>query len=196
MTNQITQKFIDLLGPITDEKAHFSTFQQSAGLGGYDIHQISKVQTELVEQIVKDHFKVKEVLWMELPSGIDKNGKPIVAKTIKLDDKENPTYEGKTIYVYQIMFTPRMYDPTSFIKEPVKDGCTFGPLFYSPETFEPYRSITLTFNPTFPQDIESKEDQDQIMKQQLRDKLEKVLKNPDSYMPEGYRGCLLRYAVV
>jgi hypothetical protein len=94
------------------------------------------------------------------------------------------------------MFTPRMYDPTSFIKEPVKDGCTFGPLLYSPETFEPYRSITLTFNPTFPQDIDSKEDQDKIMKQQLRDKLEKVLKNPDNYMPEGYRGCLLRYAVV
>ena len=89
-----------------------------------------------------------------------------------------------------------MYDPTSFIKTPAKDGCTFGPLIYNPENFEPSRTITLTFNPTFPQDINSKEDQTETMKQQLRDKLEKVLQNPDEYMPEAFRGCLVRMAVV
>lgn len=196
MTNQITQKFIDILGPITDSKTHFSVFQSPATPGGHDIHQMSKVQKELVEELLKNHFKFKEVDWMELPSGLDKNRNPIVAKTIKLDDNENPTYEDKIAYVYQVLFTPKMYDPATFAQSPVKDGCTFGPLIYNPENFEPYRSVTLTFNPTFPQDIDSKEDQTEVMKQQLRDKLEKVLSNPDEYMPEGYRGCLVRMAVV
>ena len=111
----------------------------------------------------------------------------------KLDDEENPTYEGKTAYVYQILFSSKMYDPKT-VHSPVKDGCTFGPLIYNPENFEPSRSITLTFNPTFPQDIDSKEDQDEVMKQSLRDKLEKVLTNPEDYMPEAFRGCMLRFA--
>lgn len=196
MTNQITQKFIDLLGPITDDKAHFSTFSHSTVAGGHNVTEMSKVQKELTEQILKDHFKLKEINWMELPSGLDKNQKPIVAQTIKLSDEESTKYEGKTAYVYQIIFTPKMYDPTSFIKTPAKDGCTFGPLIYNPENFEPSRTITLTFNPTFPQDINSKEDQTETMKQQLRDKLEKVLQNPDEYMPEAFRGCLVRMAVV
>ena len=196
MTNQITQKFIDLLGPILDDRAHFSTFSNTAVGGGHTIVEMSKIQKELVEELLKNHFKFKQVDWMELPTGLDKNGNPIVAKTIKLDDKENPTYEDKTAYVHQILFTPKMYDPTSFIKTPAKDGCTFGPLIYNPENFEPSRTITLTFNPTFPQDINSKEDQTETMKQQLRDKLEKVLQNPDEYMPEAFRGCLVRMAVV
>ena len=195
MTNQITQKFIDLLGPITDDKAHFSTFPHSAVAGGHNVTEMSKVQKELTEQILKDHFKLKEINWMELPSGLDKNQKPIVAQTHKLVDNDI-LYDGKTAYVYMIIFSPKMYDPTSFIKTPAKDGCTFGPLIYNPENFEPSRTITLTFNPTFPQDIDSKEDQTETMKQQLRDKLEKVLQNPDEYMPEAFRGCLVRMAVV
>jgi hypothetical protein len=86
-----------------------------------------------------------------------------------------------------------MYDPKA-IHSPVKDGCTFGPLLYNPETFEPSRSITITFSPTYPQDIDSKEDQDEVMKQSLRDKLEQVLTNPEEYMPEGFRACMLRFA--
>lgn len=196
MTNQITQKFIDLLGPITDDRAHFPTFSNTAVAGGHNVTEMTKVQRELTEQILEDHFKLKEINWMELPSGLDKNQKPIVAKTFKLTDSEYETYEGKTGYVYMIFFTPKMYDPATFAKSPVKDGCTFGPLVYNPETFEPSRSITITFNPIFSQDIDSKEDQTETMKQQLRDKLEKVLENPDEYMPEAFRGCLVRMAVV
>ena len=196
MTNQITQKFIDLLGPISDDRAHFSAFSNTAVGGGHTIVEMSKVQKELAEQLLKDHFKFKEVDWIDFPTTTTKIGKPIAALVHKLSDEESTKYEGKTAYVYQIIFTPKMYDPTSFIKTPAKDGCTFGPLIYNPENFEPSRTITLTFNPTFPQDINSKEDQTETMKQQLRDKLEKVLQNPDEYMPEAFRGCLVRMAVV
>ena len=34
------------------------------------------------------------------------------------------------------------------------------------------------------------------MKQTFRDQLEKVLANPDEYRPNGFIGCLIRYAVV
>ena len=194
MTNQITQKFIDLLGPITDDRLHFSTFSTDAAAGGHFIAEMSKVQRELTEQILKEHFKLKEINWMQLPSGLDKDGKTIVAQTHKLADNDI-LYDGKTAYVYMILFSPKMYDP-AVIYKPVKDGCTFGPLVYNPENFEPSRTITLTFNPTFPQDIDSKEDQDEMMKQSLRSKLEKVLSDPESYMPEANRVALIRMAVV
>ena len=130
---------------------------------------------------------------MEIPSGLTEDGEQaIVAQTHKLLDTDI-LYEGKTAYVYQILFTPKMYDPKT-IHQPVKDGCTFGPLLYNPETFEPSRSITITFSPTFPQDIDSKEDQEQVMKQFLHDKLDKVLTNPEEYIPEAFRGCMLRFA--
>ena len=193
MTNQITQKFIDLLGPITDDRLHFATFSTPSIAGGHNVVEMSKVQRELTEQLLKDHFKLQEINWMALPSGIDKNGKPIVAQTHKLLDTDI-LYEGKTAYIYMILFSPKMYDLKS-MHEPVKDGCTFGPLVYNPENFEPSRTITLTFNPAFPQDIDSKENQDEIMRQSLRDKLEKVLSNPEAYMPEASRVAFIRMAV-
>jgi hypothetical protein len=194
MENQITKRVMDIVGPVTDERLAFGGLNMGAAAGGYDVTALTDEQKLQVEQLVIDHFKVKKVLWMEIPSGMTEDGKEaIVAKTIKLDDVENPTYEGKTAYVYQILFTPQMYDPKT-IHSPVKDGCTFGPLVYNPENFEPSRSITLTFNPTFPQDIDGKKDQDEVMKQSLRDKLEKVLTSPEEYMPEAFRACMLRFA--
>lgn len=195
MNNQITQKFMDLLGPITDDRSHFSTFSTTSIAGGHHVVEMSKVQKELTEGILKSHFEFKEVNWMQLPSGLDKNGKPIVAQTYKLTDDKVTDYIGKTAYVYMVWFSPKMYNPQA-ITTPVKDGCTFGPVVYNPETFEPSRTITLTFSPEFPQDVDSTEDQTEVMKQQLRDKLEKILANPDEYMPEATRACMVRMAVV
>lgn len=194
MENQITKRVMDIVGPVTDGKLAFGGLNIGAAAGGYDVTALTDKQKVQVEQLVVDHYKVKKVLWMEIPSGLTEDGEQaIVAQTHKLVDSDYETYEGKTAYMYQILFTPQMYDPKT-IHSPVKDGCTFGPLVYNPENFEPSRSITLTFNPTFPQDIDSKEDQDEVMKQSLRDKLEKVLTSPEEYMPEAFRGCMLRFA--
>lgn len=194
MENQITKRVMDIVGPVTDERHAFGKYKQEPSLNGYNVVALTDEQRQQVEQLVIDHYKVKKVLWMEIPAGMTEDGaQAIVAKTHKLVDSDYETYEGKTAYVYQILFSPKMYDPKT-IHSPVKDGCAFGPLVYNPENFEPSRSITLTFNPTFPQDIDSKEDQDKVMKQHLRDKLEKVLANPEDYMPEGFRACLLRFA--
>lgn len=193
MENQITKRVMDIVGPVTDERYAFGLLNMGASAGGYYVTALTDDQRQQIEQLVIDHYKVKKVLWMEIPSGMTEDGEQaVVAKTHKLLDTDI-LYEGKTAYMYQILFTPKMYDPKT-IHQPVKDGCTFGPLVYNPENFEPSRSITLTFSPTFPQDIDSTEDQEQVMKQFLHDKLDKVLENPNEYMPEAFRGCMLRFA--
>jgi hypothetical protein len=88
-----------------------------------------------------------------------------------------------------------MYDPMEIYK-PVKDGCVFGPILYNPETFEPTQSITLTWSPEFPQDINAPQRTYEDDKQMIRDMLEKVLDNPEDYRPNGFIGCLLRYTAV
>jgi len=194
MTNQIAQKFIDLLGPITDSRTHFATFSDTTMGGGHYVTEMSKVQRELAEQILKDHFRFKQVKWIKA-SGGSYDGKAITVSTRKLADNDFTTYEGKTAYVYQIMFSSKMYDPNPHIKHPVKDGCTFGPLVYNPENFEPSRTISITYNPTYALDFPFN-NSEEGMKQTLRDQLEKVLANPEDYMPEGLRVCMVRMAVV
>ena len=132
---------------------------------------------------------------MDLPSGLTEDKTtPIVAKTIKISDSENPTYKHKVGYVYTISFTLKRYEPGE-LYQPVKDGCVFAPTVYNPETFEPTQSITLTWSPEFAQDFPTNNNEE-IMKQSLRERLEKVLDNPEEYRPNGFIGCLLRYAVV
>lgn len=192
MENQITQKFIDLLGPITDDKLHFATFSTPSIAGGHNVVEMSKVQRELTEQLLKDHLKVKKVLWMDLPTGLTEDSKKtIVARTIKLGDEEPSEYEGKTAYVYQIIFTPKMYDPKT-IHDAVKDGCTITPMFYNPLTFTPYKKVIIEYSPEYTEEILTAAD----MKQHLRDKLEQILANPNDYTPEGMRGVMVRMAVV
>lgn len=193
MENQITKRMMDIVGPVTDGKLAFGKYDQGSSPGDYDVTGLTDEQRQQVEQLVIDHYKVKKVLWMEIPAGLTEDGeKAIVAKTHKLVDIDYETYEGKTAYVYQILFSPKMYDPKT-IHNAVKDGCTMTPLTYNPETFTPYRKIVLTWSPEQAQDFPVN-NSEEAMKQTLRDQLEKVLANPEEYMPEGFRACMLRFA--
>ena len=138
MTDQIAQKFIDLLGPIKDDRLHFATYGTTAVAGGHNVTEMSKVQRELAEQILKQHLGFDEVKWMQEPGGpYGKGGKSVIAQTMKLtDDIDSRTYIGRTAYVYQIIFTPKIYDPKT-IHNTVKDGCAITPLFCNPETLTP-----------------------------------------------------------
>lgn len=189
MENQITKRMMDIVGPITDNKLHFGKYKQEPNPGGYNVTALTEDQRQQVEQLVIDHFKVKKVLWMELPGEMAEDGEQaVVAQTHKLVDNDI-LYEGKTAYVYQIMFSPKMYDPKT-IHEPVKDGCILTPLVYNPTTFTPKRKIVIEYSPEYTNEILTDED----MKQHLRGKLEKVLANPGEYQAEGFRACLLRFA--
>lgn len=189
MENQITKKFMDVLGPIGGSRLAFGTVEAASVAGGYDITQLTNEQKVQIEELVKEHYLVKEVEWIDYVGGASKKGEAVVTTTHKLVDSDYETYEGKTAYVYQILFSPKMYDPKT-LHDAVKDGCTFGPLVYNPETFIPKRKIIIEFSPEYTQEILTEEN----MKQSLHDKLEKVLTNPEDYMPQGFRACMLRFA--
>jgi len=192
MENQITKKFIDLLGPITDGRLTFGNYHHE-GIHGMDIvTELTEQQKQQAEQLIKDHFKFKEVKWIDHVGGAGEPGKAVIVTTTKLGVTNIP-YEGKTGYIYQIIFTPLVYDPNT-VHTAVKDGCTITPTLYNPETFTPHRKIVLTWSPEQAQDF-SVNNSEEIMKQTLRDQLEKVLANPEDYMPEAIRGVMIRFAV-
>jgi hypothetical protein len=187
MKSNLTEKLLSICG--SADKTY----------GYNDIGSITKLTEEQRIQIEAElikHFEFDKIVWMQLPADLTEDKtKPIVAQSIKISDSDNPTYKHKVGYVYTIFFTPKMYEPGE-IYRPVKDGCVFSPIVYNPETFEPRQSITVSWSPDFPQDIDAPPRTYEDDKQMIRDLLEKVLANPEEYKPAGYIGCGVRFAAV
>ena len=163
---------------------------------GFSINNSTEEQRTQVEVELIKHFEFDKIVWMELPSGLTEDGeKAISVKSIKISDSDNPIYKHKVGYVYNVSFTPKMYEPGEMYK-PVKDGCVFSPTVYNPETFEPKQSITLTWSPEFLQDLDAPVRTYEDDKQMIRDMLEKVLDNPEEYRPIGHTRCMVRFAAV
>ena len=189
MTSELTKRLMDICSPNAPLENNHS-LDNTFGIDNLNEEQRIQVEEELIK-----HFEFRKIIWMDLPSGLDESGNPIVAKTIKLHDNDNPKYTGKVGHVYKVLFTPVMYDPSTLHK-PVKDGCVFAPTIYDPATFEPKKSITLTWSPDFPQDIDAPPRTYEDDKQMIRNMLEKVLGNPEEYRPQGFRAGIVRVAVV
>lgn len=192
--NEITQKLVDLLGPIDEKRTHFSALPTPKHIAGdYEWVEMSKVQKELTEKILQDHFNFKEIIWIKDPN-LKLGGITYPVFSEKLNDGIDISYVGKTCYLYQILFTPEMYCPTT-LHEPVKDGCVLTPMMYDPLSFQPKQSVTITWNKEEVQDLitlGSIRDE----KQFLINKLGKVLENPEAYKPEGARGVVVRMVLV
>jgi hypothetical protein len=187
MKSNLVEKLISICG--STDKTYGCNDTES-------ITRLTEEQRIQVEAELIKHFGFDKIIWMQLPSGLTEDSKtPIVAKAIKILDSDNPTYKHKVGYIYTLNFTPKMYEPGEMYK-PVKGGCVFAPTTYNPETFEPKQSITLTWSPEFPQDIDAPKKTYEDDKQMLRDMLEKVLNNPEDYRPIGYIGCIVRFAAV
>jgi hypothetical protein len=183
MKTELAEKLMSIYAPNAPLENNF-------GIDNLTEEQRIQVEAELIK-----HFDFEKIVWMELPSGLTEDKTtPIVVKAYKITN-DDPKHTGKVGYVYKVLFTPKMYDPKS-LHEPVKDGCVFAPTIYNPETFEPKQSITLTWSPEFPQDINAPERTYEDDKQMIRNMLEKVLNNPEEYRPEGYRACIVRFAAV
>lgn len=164
---------------------------QAFGINDLTEEQRIQIEAELIK-----HFEFDKIVWMDLPSGLTEDKKtPFVVKSLKISDSNNLTYKHKVGYVYTVTFTPKIYDPGDMYK-PVKDGCVFAPTTYNPETFEPKQSITISWSPDFPQDIDAPVRTLEDDKQMIRDMLEKVLDTPEEYRPKGHIGCLIRFAAI
>jgi hypothetical protein len=187
MKSNLTEKLLSICGSANKTYG----CNDNNGITRLTEEQRIQVEAELIK-----HFEFERIVWMDLPAGLSEGGaKAIAVKTIRISDSDNPTHKHKVGYVHTIIFTPKMYDPLE-IYQPVKDGCVFAPITYNPETFEPKQSITLTWSPEFPQDINAPQRTYEDDKQMIRDMLEKVLDNPEDYTPVGHIGCLVRYTAV
>jgi hypothetical protein len=186
MESQLTNKLLSICGDADKTYGYFDSEFNSK----LTEEQRIEVEAELLKSLGFD-----KIVWMDLPAGLTEDGeRAIVAKTFKVFDIEEPPHKGKVGYIYTITFTPKMYDPDETYK-PVKDGCVFTPITYTPLTFEPKQSITLTWSPELAGEFPFPTNEE-VMKQSFRDQLEKVLANPEEYRPSGFIGCLIRYAVV
>ena len=186
MESQLTNKLLSICGDADKTYGYFDSEFNSK----LTEEQRIEVEAELLKSLGFD-----KIVWMDLPAGLTEDGeKAVVAKTFKIFDIEEPPHKGKVGYIYTITFTPKMYDPDEMYK-PVKDGCVFTPITYTPQTFEPKQSITLTWSPEYELEF-TIHNSEEVMKQTFRDQLEKVLANPEEYRPNGFIGCLIRYAVV
>jgi hypothetical protein len=187
MKSNLTEKLLSICGS-ADKSYGYNNIEK--------ITQLTEEQRVQVEEELIKHFEFDKIIWMELPNGLTEDKqKPIVAQTIKISDSDNPTYKHKVGYIYTLIFTPKMYEPGEMYK-PVKDGCVFSPIVYNPETFEPKQSITISWSPEFPQNIDAPQRTYEDDKQMFRDMLEKILDNPEEYRPIGYVGCTVRFAAV
>lgn len=184
MRSELAEKLMSIC--VTDTSLELDT---TFGIDNLTEEQRLQVEAELIK-----HFEFSKIVWMKFPTGLNENGDAIIARTIKIDDTKNQKYTGQIGYVYKIFFTPKMYDPMELHK-PVKDGCIFVPTVYDPDTFTPTKSITLTWSPEFPQNIDATPKTYEEEKQMIRDMLEKVLTNPEEYMLVGHRACGVRFAV-
>jgi hypothetical protein len=187
MESQLTNKLLSICGDADKTYGYFD----STVIIKLTEEQRIRVEAELIE-----HLGFDRIVWMDLPAGLTEDGaKAIAVKTTRILDQETPPHKGQVGYVHTIIFTPKMYDPMEMY-QPVKDGCVFVPTTYSAKTFEPKQSITLTWSPNFPQDINAPVRTYEDDKQMIRDMLEKVLDNPEEYRPTSYIGTLLRYVAV
>jgi hypothetical protein len=187
MKSNLTEKLLSICGKA--DKAYGCNDIQG-------ITQLTEEQRVQVEVELIKHFEFDKIIWMNLPTGLTEDKKTVIsAQSLRISDSDNPVYKHKVGYIYTLNFTPKMYDPMEMY-QPVKDGCVFAPTIYNPETFEPTQSITISWSPEFPQDIDAPQRTYEDDKQMIRNMLEKVLDNPEEYRPIGHVGCLVRFTAV
>ena len=157
----------------------------------FGIDNLTEEQRTRIEEELINHFEFERIVWMDLPAGLTEDGEAISVKTFKIIDTDDLKYPGQVGYLYKVLFTPLMYDP-NILHHPVKDGCVITPAIYDPATFLLRKSLTIEWSPEFPQNLDNPVTWE-YQKKMLHDKLEIMLENPDLFLPEVYRACLVRF---
>ena len=151
---------------------------------GYGIDNLTARQLKAVEAILIKHLEFDRIEWLDQPSAISLLNGPKTCHTMKLADDNMPTHKGKVGYVYKVMFSPIMFDPTEYMKH----KNSISPAVYNTATCEPTRYITLSFSP-----IQVKGPLETDVKMQLREQLDDILRTPEKYQQPGYRAAMIRF---
>jgi hypothetical protein len=150
----------------------------------YGIDNLTARQLKSVESVLIKHLEFDRIEWLDIPRVITISGNPAQCVTMKLADDNMRTHKGKVGYIYTIMFSPIMFDPTEYMKH--KNSISSA--IYNATTFEPTRYITLSFSP-----IQVNGPLETDVKMQLRDQLDDILRTPEKYQQPGYRAAMIRF---
>ena len=184
----ITEKFLSITGEYEGNEYY-----------NYGLSNLTKEQLTLVEELLKEHLGFNKIEWIDLPAAAVKNSKgeevAVIAKTRKLSDDPTDEHKGRTCYLYKVLYSPIIYDPID-MHRPVKDSMVMSPLMFNPYTYEPYRTLAISWKP---EDLFHEKEIQPITwedeKAYLREKLEILLANPEDYKLVGKRVVLIRYAL-
>lgn len=113
------------------------------------------------------------------------------ANTLKVDDMHTFKLSNETKFVGDfildyITFTPQLFVGSVLTVRPDNDAI-ISPTLYDLETFTPYRYIKIWLTPEHGGDIS-----DKVIKNNLMDRFEKILNNPEEYASVKTHGLLLR----
>jgi hypothetical protein len=169
---------------IAEKLINICQAENNFGVEGYGIDNLTARQLKEVEAILIKHLEFDRIEWVDLPGVPSPAGGAKVCKTMKLADDNMTTHKGKIGYVYKVMFSPTICDPTEYTKH----KSSISPTVYDTVTFEPKRYITLSFSPS--QNTGTLETD---VKMQLRDQLDDVLRDPEKYHLTGYRAAMIRF---
>ena len=116
----------------------------------YGLSNLTKEQLTLVEELLKEHLGFGKIEWIDLPAAAVKNSKgeevAVVAKTRKLSDNPTDEHKDRTCYLYKVLYSPVIYDPIDLYR-PTKDSMVISPLLYNPHTYEPCRTLVISWKP-------------------------------------------------
>jgi len=129
-----------------------------------------------------DEFKdVDELIILDSPSLEHQSG---IMPTVTRKMGDDVTFK-KRVFLYSISLTPEIYSPED-LNKPVKDNAYISHTVYNALDMTPNKFICLGYSPEGLQD-------DVFMKRmQLHTLLDKILDNPQDYIPTPKRGIMLR----
>jgi hypothetical protein len=147
----------------------------------------AQLETMLEELKQCDEFKDCNLLIAKFPVMPDphKEGQTIHMQTLRLH--QDVRFAGIS-YLYSINLTPKMFDMDELI-EPVKDGCLITPTVMDVKTFKLNKKVVLSFNEFDDDNIKVNSD---LVKAELKRKIDQIFEDPESYTPPGHRSIMLR----
>ena len=145
------------------------------------------LETMLEELKQCDEFKDCNLVIANYPVMPDphKEGNTIQMQTLRLH--QDVRFSGIS-YLYSINLTPKMFDMDELIK-PVKDGCLITPPIMDVDTFKLKKKIVLSFDEYDENNIQVNRD---LVKAELKRKIDQIFEDPESYTPPGHRSIMLR----
>lgn len=135
-----------------------------------------------------DEFSdVEKINLLQTPIIHNINGKNETPKTYILKGGEK--FKGKA-YILSIELSQEFFKDEN-LHENIKDGASISPKLFNSENFKPTRKILLEYNPDKYKGNELVGN-DNLIRQELHDKLDEVLNNPNKYTGNGERSILIR----